>query len=435
MLSSSLLTRRRFIQRSAFAGGAALAPFRLPSRLRARGAPGNQITLGVIGTGNIADNHFRILFGYTDQVRILAVCDVDRNRREIAAAWVNREYGNNDCATSADFREINRRADIDAVFICTPDHWHALIAIDAMRQGKDVYLEKPLTLTIAEGRAVVATARQHQRVLQHGTHMRSTKRFHDGAWFVRNHGLGRLEGVECWIKGNNRHSGATWTPEPVPPGLDWEMWLGPAPWRPYSSIGCHYNFRFIADNASGQITNLGAHSIDIGQMGLGMEHSGPVEIEGHGEFPSSGLYTTATKVDATFRYANGVWMRCRTRYAINSWLSIRFIGERGWLDISSERTTASSNDLLRELQAAGKGKLPPLNHNHHENFFACIRDRARPAADVEIGHRTATVCNLGQIAMILGRPLHWDPVKEEFRGDEMANRLRRRAMRSPWAQT
>lgn len=432
MPSTSPLSRRRFLQHSAFASAALAAPLILPSRLRGQGSPANMITLGVIGTGNIAENHFATLLGYPDQVRILAVSDVDRSRRDAGAARVNREYGNTDCARYADFRDLNRRADIDAVFICTPDHWHALIAIDAMRNGKDVYLEKPLTLTIAEGQAVVAAAREHGRVLQHGTHMRSTKRFHDGAEFIRNDGLGRLDRVECWIKGNNRHCGATWNPESVPAGLDWDMWLGPSPWRPYSSIGCHYNFRFIADNASGQVTNYGAHSLDIGQWALGMEHSGPVEIEGRGEFPSSGLYTTATKVDLTWRYANGVRMHCRTRYALGPWISIRFVGEHGWLDISSARTTASNNEILRAVQAPGKRITLPFSKSHHENFFECIRSRARPIADVEIGHRTASVCNLGQIAMVLGRKLHWDPVKEEFRGDDMANRLRGRAMRGPW---
>ncbi|MEY4005227.1 MAG: hypothetical protein RLZZ221_1323, partial [Verrucomicrobiota bacterium] len=319
----------------------------------------------------------------------------------------------------------------DTVFVCTPDHWHALVAIDAMRNGKDVYIEKPMTLTIEEGRAVVAAARKHNRVAQHGTQHRSMKRFHDVAQFVRNGGLGKLHRIECFIPPNNRHCGATWKPEAVPEGLDWDMWLGPSPWRPYSSLGCHYNFRFISDAAYGQVTNWGAHYLDIGQWAMDADAGGPVSVEGHGEFPSSGLFTNATKVDFTVRYANGVPMHCRTRYDGGG--TSRFVGERGWLDIARNKMSASSPDLLREMQAPGGKVQLELSNNHHDNFFACVRSRGKPIADVEIGHRTTTVCNLGQIAMVLGRPLKWDPVKEEFVGDDMANRLRGRAMRSPWS--
>lgn len=427
----STLTRRRFLQQSGLATAVAAAPFILPSGLRGQNAPSKKITVGIVGAGNISDSHFGPLLGDPENVRILAVCDVDKERRDDSAARVNQAYGNKDCTAYGEFRELNRRPDIDTVFVCTPDHWHALVAIDAMRNGKDVYVEKPLTLTIQEGRALVAAARKYNRVAQHGTQHRSMKRFHDVAEFVRNQGLGRLDRIDCFIPPNNRHVGATWKPEPVPAGLDWDMWLGPAPWRPYTSLGCHYNFRFISESAYGQVTNWGAHYLDIGQWALDMDGSGPVEVEGRGEFPSSGLFTNATKVDFTVRYANGVPMHCRTRFEGGG--TVRFVGERGWLDIARNKMSASNNDLLREMQAPGKKIQLPLSNNHHENFFACVRSRQRPIADVELGHRTTTVCNLGQIGMVLGRKLRWDPVKEEFVGDDMANRLRGRAMRSPWA--
>jgi len=427
----SPLSRRRFLQQSGLATAVAAAPFILPSGLRGQNAPSKKITVGIVGAGNISDSHFGPLLGDPENVRILAVCDVDKERRDDSAARVNQTYGNQDCTAYGDFRELNRRTDIDTVFVCTPDHWHALVAIDAMRNGKDVYVEKPLTLTIQEGRALVAAARKYNRVAQHGTQHRSMKRFHDVAEYVRNQGLGRLERIDCYIPPNNRHVGATWKPEPVPAGLDWDMWLGPAPWRPYTSLGCHYNFRFISESAYGQVTNWGAHYLDIGQWALDMDGSGPVEVEGRGEFPSSGLFTNATKVDFTVRYANGVPMHCRTRFEGGG--TVRFVGERGWLDIARNKMSASNNDLLREMQAPGKKIQLPLSNNHHENFFACVRSRQRPIADVELGHRTTTVCNLGQIGMVLGRKLRWDPIKEEFVGDDMANRLRGRAMRSPWA--
>lgn len=426
-----LLNRREFLKQSGLASAVAAAPFILPSGLRAQNAPSKKITVGIVGSGNIADSHYGALLGSPESVKILGVCDVDKERRDEGAARVNQSYGTSDCKAYADFREMHQRPDIDTIFVCTPDHWHALVAIDAMRNGKDVYVEKPLTLTIQEGRALVAAARKYNRIAQHGTQHRSMKRFHDVAEFVRNQGLGRLDRIECFIPPNNRHVGASWKPEPVPANLDWDMWLGPAPWRPYSSLGCHYNFRFIADSAYGQVTNWGAHYLDIGQWALDMDASGPVEVDGHGEFPSSGLFTNATKVDFTVRYANGVPMHCRTRFEGGG--TVRFVGERGWLDIARGRMSGSNNDLLRDMQASGKKIQLPLSNNHHDNFFDSVRSRQRPIADVELGHRTTTVCNLGQIAMVLGRKLKWDPAKEEFVGDEMANRLRGRAMRAPWA--
>jgi hypothetical protein len=432
-LSSPSLTRRTFIQRSSLATAALAVPNVVPSRLFGRSAPSNKITMGLIGAGNIGTAHLDTLLGLADTVRVLGVCDVDRERRETAAERINREYGSNDCKPYADFRELNRRADIDAILICTPDHWHALNAIDAIRNGKDIYIEKPLTLTIAEGRALVNEARKYDRVVQHGTWQRSMKRMHDLVEFVRSGGLGKLEYIECLIGANNRHVGATWQTEPVPEDLDWDMWLGPSPWRPYTFNGCHYNFRFIADNASGQMTNLGAHCLDIGQWVLDMDNSGPVEVEGHGDFPSSGLFTTPTKIDVSYRYANGVRMYCRTDLAVSGNNTSRFFGERGWLDIGYSKMSASDPNLLREMQAPNKRVKVPASKNHYDNFFDAMRTRQRTIADVETAHRTTTVCNIGQIAMALGRKLRWDPVKEEFVGDAMANRLRSRPMRAPWS--
>jgi len=425
---SAPLTRRAFLRRSSLA---VVAPLIVPSRVLGQAAPSRRIAVGIVGCGNIADSHFEALLGRPDDVRIVAVCDVDRVRVEAALARVNRAYGDAGCRGHGDFRELNRRPDVDAVFICTPDHWHALVGIDAARQGKDIYVEKPLTLTIREGRALVEAVRKHGRVAQHGTQHRSMKRFRDAAEYVRSGGLGRLERIDCFIPPNNRHVGATWEPEPVPPGLDWDRWLGPAPWRPYSAFGCHYNFRFIADSAYGQVTNWGAHYLDIAQWALDRDASGPVAVEGRGQFPASGLFTTATRVDFTVHYAGGVPVTCRTRHEGGG--TVRFVGERGWVDIARGRMSASDPRLLREMQAPGKAVSLPVSDDHHDNFFASMRSRQRPIADVELGHRTTTVCNLGQIAMVLGRRLQWDPAREEFVGDEMANRLRGRAMRAPWS--
>lgn len=429
--ASGRFSRRDFLRGAAVAGTALALPTILPSRLFGQNAPSRKITIGMIGVGAQGSGHLATLMGF-DEARVLAVCDVDRLRREAAAAVVNANYGNADCAMYNDFRELAARRDIDAVWVCTPDNWHALAAIEAIRRGKDAYIEKPLTLTLHEGRALVEAARSHQRVVQTGTQQRSSKHFHDAAQFIRNDGLGKLERIEILIPANNKFCDATWQPELVPDGLDWDMWLGPAPWRPFNRNSCHYNFRFILDFAAGQVTNWGAHYIDIAQWALGMDESGPVEIEGHGEFPTTGLFSTATKVNFTCRYANGVELHCHTRYDGAFDGNIRFYGERGWLDVSRSATTASDPALLKEVRAAEGAVKLAVSQNHHDNFLQCIRSREKPVADVAIGHRSTSVCNLGNIAMLLDRKVRWDPAKEEFVDDEIANRMRARSMRGPW---
>ncbi|PAW68276.1 MAG: hypothetical protein B9S34_02945 [Opitutia bacterium Tous-C1TDCM] len=428
------LSRRAFLRNTSLVSAAAAFPAILPSRMFGQTAPSKKITIGFIGTGNIAQGHLETLLGF-DDVRILAVCDVDKTHRDLAAAKVNTGYGNRDCAAYNDFRELTARPDIDAVMVCTPDNWHALNAIEAMRNGKDVYVEKPLTLTIEEGRALVAAARKYGRVAQTGTQQRSSRRFHDTAEFIRNGGMGKLSRIEILIPANNKYVGANWKPEAVPAGLDWDLWVGPAPFQPYTRQGCHYNFRFILDYAAGQVTNWGAHYIDIAQWALGMDESGPVEVVGDGEFPTTGLFSTATKVDFTCRYASGVTLRCRTRYDGISDGNVRFFGDRGWVDVSRSASKASGPELLKEIAAqAGKGAVKlPVSLNHHDNFLQAIRTRGRPISDVEFGHRTTSICNLGNIAMQLKRPLKWDPVAERFTDDAVANRMRGRSMRGPWS--
>ncbi len=426
------LNRREFLKGSAAASAVLAMPAILPSRLFGQTAPSRQITVGFIGVGNIAQGHMDTLLGFND-VKILAVSDVDRAHREAAVRKINGSYQNGDCAQYGDFREMVARRDLDAVWVCTPDHWHALAAIAAIRAGKDVYVEKPLTLTIREGRELVNAARQFKRIAQTGTQQRSSKRFHDTAEFIRNDGLGKLERIEVLIPANNKYCGATWTAEPVPAGLDWDMWLGPAPWSPFTRQGCHYNFRFNLDYAAGQVTNWGVHYIDIAQWALGMDESGPLEIEGHGEFPGTGLFSTATKVDFTCRYASGVMLRCHTRYDGVGDGNVRFFGEKGWVDVSRSASTASNPALLKEINARAGSLKIAASSNHHDNFLSCIRSRARPISDVETGHRTTTVCNLGNIAMQLGRKVRWNPEREEFIDDPIANRMRHRSMRAPWS--
>jgi len=404
----------------------------VPGRVLGAEAPSRQITFAFVGVGGMGQaNMDRVLKLRDRGARIVAVCDVDRIHARAAAAKAEAAQGERGVFVTGDFREVTRREGVDAVVISTPDHWHALTALDAIRHGKDVFVEKPLTHSIEEGRVLVAELRARGRVGQHGTMQRSDGSFRYVAELIRAGGLGRIERIEVRIPANNMYCGATWTPEPVPEGLDYDFWLGPAPWAPYTSQRTHYQFRYIMDYAGGQTTNWGAHYIDIAQWALGMDESGPVAVEGFGEFPSSGLFAAPTRVDFTATYSNGVRLRVRTRTDGVYDGNVRFIGEKGWIDVSRSKLRASDEALLNI--GGGPGARGDSGVAHMANFLECIRTRARPVSDLAIGHRTTTVCNLGNIAMLLRRPLKWDPVAEHFIGDEQANRLLGRAYRSPWS--
>jgi predicted dehydrogenase len=247
---------------------------------------------------------------------------------------------------------------------------------------------------------------------------------------VRNGRIGEIKNIYVEIPPNNRQCPPQWSPEPVPPELEYDLWLGPAPWAPYTSQRCHYTFRFISDYSGGQLTNWGSHQIDIAQWGHGSDDSGPVWVEGRGELPKEGLFDTALSYDLVFTYADGVRLFCRTGGGSGS---VTFEGSRGRIFVSRERLFSEPEHLIK--YAGGKDFVRLYySRDHRRNFLDCVRSRKRTAAPAEVGHRTASICHLGNIAVQLGRPLQWDPKQEEFVGDEQANRLRFRPMRSPWNQ-
>lgn len=384
-------------------------------------APGNRITMGFIGVGGMGIHNLNN-FMSKPQVQVVAICDVDAFHREEA-----RQIANIDSKSCYnDFREMLIRDDIDAVVICTPDHWHAPISIAAAKAGKDIYCEKPLTLTISEGRVLSETIKRYGRVLQTGSQQRSDSRFRFACELVRNGRIGKLLTIKVEIPPNNRESSPTWQEDPIPNGFDYEMWLGPAPWEPYTERRCHYNFRFILDYSGGQITNWGAHDLDIAQWGNGTDRTGPVEIAGHGEFLRDGLYNTATQVDITYSYANGVKLRC-----ITGSNNVRFEGTDGWVFVTRGKIDTHPESLLESKIGPEEIHLYK-NHDHHQNFLDCVRSRHEPIASVEVGHRSATLCHLGNIAMKLGRKLKWDPETEHFINDPIANSMIARSMRAPW---
>ena len=427
MQSKRELSRRSFLKGAASSVAFAFPAIVPASALGAGGttAPSERITMGIIGTGGQGTGNMNGFLRWKE-VRVAAVCDVDKAHRDEAKTIVDKRYGNSDCAAYNDFREVTRRDDIDAVAVATPDHWHVIPAIDAARHGKDMYVEKPLTLTIEEGRALSDAVKKHGRILQTGSQQRSGDTFWKACMLARNGRLGAIHAVSVGIPGNNRECGPTWQPEPVPEGFDYDFWLGPAPWAEYHPLRCHYTFRFILDYSGGQVTNFGAHHLDIAQWSLDMDDSGPVEVSGNGEFPESGLFTTATKVYFECTYANGVRLVCKTHGP-----SIQIEGSEGSVRAGRKSVSSEPASLLEEDFGTFETQLY-RSRDHKKNFLECVKSRKQPICPAEVGHRSATVCHLGNIAMRLGRTVKWDPQAEVFQGDDEANALIGRPARDPW---
>ncbi|GMV98390.1 MAG: hypothetical protein AMXMBFR83_27400 [Phycisphaerae bacterium] len=425
----SQITRRDVLR----AGSVALAfPMFIPARLLKADAPGNKITVGFIGTGSHGTGHNLTRYLQMPDARVLAVCDVDANHLRRAKQMVDKAYGNADCMATRDFREVLARQDIDAVMISTPDHWHTLISVMAVRAGKDVQCEKP-TLTIDEGKLLIEAVRKHKKVFQTSTEDRSLGVYRRMVELVRNGRIGKVRKVEVILPRQPTVPGDP-TPQPVPPELDWDMWLGPAPEAPYTKDRVHFNFRWIQDYSGGIICDWGTHLFDTAQWGLNVELSGPVEIEGTGTFWTSGLYNTVKDYDVAYRYADGVVMTCKPGNP-----SIRFIGTDGWVGNSgwNAPVEASSPEILNaKIGPAEPFHVTANPAGEHRDFLDCVKSRKDPYFPVDVGHRVSTVCHLANIAIQTGRKLKWDPVKEEFINDEAANALRKlRPMRKPWTLT
>ena len=426
-------SRRDFLK----VGGAATTflaafPTIIPSSVLGADAPSKQVTFGFVGVGGMGNSNVDRVLKLKDKgARIVAVCDVDKIFRDRTAKRIEKFYGESGVRAVNDFRELTRDKDIDAIVVATPDHWHAIPSIDAIRHGKDVFCEKPLTHSIREGQVLVAELRKHNRIGQTGTMQRSDGSFRYVAEAIQKGALGKVERIEVLIPANNKFIGADWKPEPVPEGLDYDMWIGPAPFAPYTKQRTHYQFRFQIDYGGGQTTNWGAHYIDIAQWALGMDSSGPVAVDGYGEYPTTGLFTSPTRVEFSATYENGVRLRMRTRTDGIMDGNVKFYGEKGWIDVSRSKLLASDDALLKIDGGPGKSR-GDSGELHMANFLDCIRSREKSVADFAIGHRTTTVCNLANIVLQLRRTLKWDPVKEEFLGDQQANRMKERAFRAPW---
>ena len=425
------ITRRDFLKgAAAIAGAAAGFPYIVPSSALGKDeniSPSNRTTLGFIGVGDHGRGVNLTNFLGNADAQAVAVCDVDSNNLSIAKDMVNRKYGNNDCATYKDFREVLARDDIDAVMISTPDHWHVPIAIAAAKAGKDVECEKP-TLTVREGRILVDTMKRYGRIFQWSTEDRAVYEYHRMCELVRNRRIGKVHTIRVELPSGPNTPGDP-TPMPVPKELDYDMWLGPAPWAPYNKDRCHWNFRWVLDYSGGMLTDWGAHLLDGAQWGNDTEYTGPVEVEGKGVFCNDGLYDTANEFKIEYKYASGVQL-----IVTSGTPSLRFEGTEGWIGNRGWRAPleAEPKSILNSVIGTNEVHLYTCPAGEQRNFLDCVKSRKECYFPPEIGQRCFTIAHIGNISMLLGRKLKWDPDKEHFIGDEEANRMLSRSMRSPW---
>ncbi len=431
-----LNTRRHFLQTSA----AVAAATTLPQWFLAESAqaatkplgPNDKPGVALIGCGGRGRGVAREAAALG---QMLAVCDVDdANLAQAQKTWPEAKL-------YKDFRKLLERDDVHIIVNGTPDHWHTLVNLAALKAGKDIYSEKPLTLTIDEGKRLVQAVRDSKRVLQTGSQQRSDKNFRLACELVRNGRIGKLKHVNVWLPHGRREGPFETTP--VPAGLDWDMWQGPVAKTDYVKEKTHVTFRYFWEYSGGTTTDWGAHHNDIALWGTGFERSGPVSIEGQSLAPMiPGGFTAASEYAVAYTYANGVTQLTRSTHG-NDWKGsvldkavqqhgVRFEGTGGWIFVTRGKIEASHGDLLTTPLPASAKRLY-TSDNHMKNFFDCVRSRQQPICDVEIGHRSVTVCHLGVIAMRLGRALKWNPATEQFVGDADANKWLAREQRKPWS--
>ncbi len=421
----SEISRRSMLAKT---GGVCVASMAAPMLLPRRALGANdRISVGMIGVKNQGTGNLKRFMAAG--VDIAAICDVDSDVAS-AAVEVATKGGAPQPQVFGDYRELLDQKGIDAVVVTVPDHWHALMTIDACRAGKDVYCEKPLSLTIAEGRRMVNAAREKNRIVQTGSQQRSSKEFWQACMLVRNGFIGDVQEIHVGIPGPN-HPGPLGPNTDPPPELDYDRWLGPATLKPYNSKRVHYNFRFWWDYSGGQMTNFGAHHLDIAQWALGMDDSGPVAVDGVATFHPMMVHEVTETVRLNYTYAGGVKLTCgQGQKDIKQ--GVCFIGTRGEIYVNRGKIKTTPEELLEQpLDASGLTQLYRSN-NHTGNFLDCMRSRELPICDVEIGHRSATVCHLGNLVARLGRGVKWDPSAEEIIGDAEAEAMTDRPYRTPY---
>lgn len=432
-------TRRTFLKTSALTAATISAPIYIPSSVLGQTSPGNRITIGCIGVGRMGMGDLKGIIRQND-VQIVAVCDVDSNRALHARQFVDDYYRtqskssvNHGCRVNSDYRNLIESRDIDAVLISTPDHWHALGAITAAKAGKDIFLQKPMTYTLCEGRILCDTVKQYGNILQVGSQQRSDAKFRHACELVRNGRIGQVHTIQIGM-GIDPATGLE-PVMPVPENLDYNMWLGPAPWAPYTEKRVHPQNGYdrpgwlrISDYCLGMITGWGSHHIDIAHWAMDTEYTGPIQISGKGQFPADGLWDVHGQYQVEYHYANGITLTVADNQTHSQ--GIRFVGDQGWIYVRRGFIDAHPKSLLTSVIRPDEIHLYRSN-NHKGNFIDCIKSRKQTIAPAEVGHRSCSACILGYIAMRTGMTLRWDPAKEQFINNEMANRMLDRSMRDP----
>lgn len=423
-------SRRSFLKASAATAGVAAFPTIVPASVFGPNAPSRRLNMGAIGLGGMGNGNLGAFLN-DENVRVVAICDVDANHANAAKGRVDKQYKDTGCKTYGDFREMLARGDIDVCSIAVPDHWHALLYTAAMKAGCDVYGEKPLARSIKEGRAVVTAQSRYGRVWQTGSWQRSTGNFYQACMLVRNGRIGKIARVEVGLP--TGRPGTMGLRADPPAGLDWNFWLGPAPYRPFikfSDRAPHWDWRWILDYSGGQLTDWCGHHVDIAHWGLGYDRTGPVTIEGKGEYPTDGCYDVPFKYDFTATYETGVEINVTD--ASKNRMGTKWIGEDGrWIFVTRGGLEASSPGILKE--EIGPEEIQLIKSaEHHRNFIQCVRSRRETATPAEVAHRSISVGLLGEIAMLAGRKLKWNPATEEFKDDAAASALLMRPYREPW---
>ncbi len=441
MVDNNNIGRRQFLRKAAgTAAGAIAFPYIVPSSALGKAgsvAPGNRVIVGCIGVGSQGSGVMQNFLNQ-DIAQVVAVCDVKTTRRQAAMKRVDGHYGNTGCAEYHDFRELLARDDIDAVMIASTDHWHVLHALAAARAGKDVYMEKPMGLSLAEDQALREACHRYGTVFQFGTQQRSDWKFRFACELALNRRVGKVHTIN--VLSPSSVAGGSMKPAPVPEWLDYDFWLGPAPYKPYTEDRCSNKlWWFHSDYAIGWIAGWGVHPLDIALWGGGKDLAGPVELEGTGTFPTDGFCDTATDWRIVFKYASGVIMnyaggpqpqQWRQRYGPDAH-GVGFEGTEGWVHVNRGRIVAHPKSLLDSVIGLNEIRLYESRH-HAGNFLDCVKSRSQTVCPIDVAVRADIVCHLSDIAIRTGRKIKWDPEKEVIIGDADASRMLTRSMRSPW---
>jgi len=426
-------SRRKFVKRAAGAAlGFAALPTIIPSSALGRNgqlAASDRIVMGGIGLGSMGTGNTRNFLA-KKEVQYIAVCDLDSNRLKAAKSLVNGRYKNNDCRGYGDFREMLEKEDLDAVMIATPDHWHALLAVSVANKGIDIYGEKPLARSIREARAIADAQKRNNIVWQTGSWQRSLGNFHHACELVINGRIGKVNFVEVGLPDGGQNIGTPPVMD-VPDELNWDMWLGPAPKVPYRGVS-HWDWRWILDYSGGQLTDWAGHHIDIAHWGLGLDRTGPVSVEGEGVYPREGLYDVPAEYDFLCTYANGVQMRVANASRLPNGMGTTWYGDQGWIYVDRGNRLRASDPKILDEEIGEEEIHLYKSSDHWGNFLDCVRSREETITPAEVAHRSISVGLLGEIAMLTGSKINWDPDREVITNNDMANRLLVKPFRSPW---